>query len=637
MKRIYAMMLSLPGLTLTPAPSQTNSWQSLNGPPGGSVRAFAEHGSYIFSGTTNGVYRSTDQGVTWAHAGFADVRIFAVATQGGEFVFTGTSGHGLFRSSDNGATWEAVNNGLTDSTIHAIFARSASELFVGTAQSGVFRSTNNGEEWTPVNNGISQLSIRSIGVNALGDLLAGPISGGIVYLSTDNGETWSTQNLGLGGSSGGVAAMTLTASGDIVAGLYLYGIRRSTDNGYSWVPTQFPAGTATAQSVVRSPTGALLAATTLGIFRSTNEGESWTQLTTGLVGRWWQSAQAISGNILLVGNSYYAGVFRSTDDGASWSASNSGLINSSVYAIAINTSGHIFAGEHYTGVFRSTDAGQTWVHVYQKNPATSLNNLVISHEGYILAGVSSAGVIRSTNHGETWDTVLVGGGSRLIVNSENHIFAARFGIVYRSTDGGGTWTQFGNVSIMEAHSLLQTSTGAFFVSGRIQSTEPALIFRSTDNGATWTEVLRDSSSYGVRTLAVNAQGHIMAGTWSSNFLSGDILRSTDNGTSWAPSSTGLPPSPVSSLLVKAEGTIYAGTYGEGVYYSTDHGSEWLPFNDGLTTDDIESLSLDAGGFLYAGTSYAGVFRTTQPTTSVHQAETATPTAFALHQNYPNPF
>ena len=46
------------------------------------------------------------------------------------------------------------------------------------------------------------------------------------------------------------------------------------------------------------------------------------------------------------------GVFRSTDNGDNWSQINSGLTNSSVRALAINSSGDIFAGTDGGGVFR---------------------------------------------------------------------------------------------------------------------------------------------------------------------------------------------------------------------------------------------------------------------------------------------
>ena len=63
------------------------------------------------------------------------------------------------------------------------------------------------------------------------------------------------------------------------------------------------------------------------------------------------------------------GVFRSTDDGATWTAVNNGLTGTNVRALAINSSGDIFAGT-FGGVFRSTDNGDTWVPVEQRDRDT---------------------------------------------------------------------------------------------------------------------------------------------------------------------------------------------------------------------------------------------------------------------------
>lgn len=74
-----------------------------------------------------------------------------------------------------------------------------------------------------------------------------------------------------------------------------------------------------------------------GVFRSTDNGSSWTAVNSGMpsgeVG-----ALAVSGTSLFAGTVW--GVFRSTDDGASWTAVNTGLIDKRVQALAVSgTSG----------------------------------------------------------------------------------------------------------------------------------------------------------------------------------------------------------------------------------------------------------------------------------------------------------
>jgi hypothetical protein len=58
------------------------------------------------------------------------------------------------------------------------------------------------------------------------------------------------------------------------------------------------------------------------------------------------------------------GVFRSTDNGQRWVGINHGVIQTDVRVLAINSSGHIFAGTYFGGgVFRSTDNGGSWTPV----------------------------------------------------------------------------------------------------------------------------------------------------------------------------------------------------------------------------------------------------------------------------------
>ena len=85
-----------------------------------------------------------------------------------------------------------------------------------------------------------------------------------------------------------------------------------------------------------------------GIFRSSNNGTSWTAVNTGLTNARVYSL-AVSGTNLFAGTA--GGVFLSTNNGTSWSAASTGLPNSTVYAlVASDTS--LFAGTGGGGVWR---------------------------------------------------------------------------------------------------------------------------------------------------------------------------------------------------------------------------------------------------------------------------------------------
>ena len=91
-------------------------------------------------------------------------------------------------STDNGTTWTAaVDSGLGYPSIQSL-AVSGGALFAGTVH-GVFLSTDNGASWTAVNSGLTDTSILSMAVGG-GNVFAGTDSGG-VFLTTNNGETWT--------------------------------------------------------------------------------------------------------------------------------------------------------------------------------------------------------------------------------------------------------------------------------------------------------------------------------------------------------------------------------------------------------------------------------------------------------------
>jgi len=88
----------------------------------------------------------------------------------------------------------AVNFGLTDTKIWAL-AVSGTSLFAGTYRGGVFLSTNNGKSWTAASSGLP----KNTEINCLGAsgtyLFAGTDEG--VFLSTNDGKSWTVVNKGL--------------------------------------------------------------------------------------------------------------------------------------------------------------------------------------------------------------------------------------------------------------------------------------------------------------------------------------------------------------------------------------------------------------------------------------------------------
>src|SRR5262245_7289068 len=96
-----------------------------------------------------------------------------------------------------------------------------------------------------------------------------------------------------------------------------------------------------------------------GAFRSAENGEMWTPVSTGLTATDVRALASNSFGEVFAGT--FGGVFRSTNNGDTWMAVNNGLDYPFIISLAINSSGDIFAGTFEGGgVYRSTDNGENW-------------------------------------------------------------------------------------------------------------------------------------------------------------------------------------------------------------------------------------------------------------------------------------
>jgi ligand-binding sensor domain-containing protein len=176
-------------------------WVQTNGPYGGLITCLKASGTNLFAGTIDGVYLSTNNGLSWKDINEGLPRqIFDDTTKYvgigclaliGQNLFVGTLGGGVFLSTNNGTNWNEVNSGLPtyysgDIDVKS-FAVIGSRLFAAT-NSGVFLSTNNGTHWTKVSSGppidVYASSLAAIDSN----LFAGSSEG--VFLTTDYGVSW---------------------------------------------------------------------------------------------------------------------------------------------------------------------------------------------------------------------------------------------------------------------------------------------------------------------------------------------------------------------------------------------------------------------------------------------------------------
>ncbi|HEX9933966.1 MAG TPA: hypothetical protein VGB38_02115, partial [bacterium] len=125
---------------------------------------------------------------------------------------------------------------------------------------------------------------------------------------------------------------------------------------------------------------------------------------------------------------------------------------------------------------------------------------------------------------------------------------------------------------------------------------------------------------------------------------GGVFVSTNDGASWSAVNNGLTHQDVRSFIYRpAEGRLpmrlFAGTSDGGVFLSTDKGANWAGINTGLANNNVNALAI-VGADLFAGTD-GGVWKRSidEILSSVEEpvSNSATPAAFSVSQNFPNPF
>ena len=245
-----------------------------------------------------------------------------------------------------------------------------------------------------------------------------------------------------------------------------------------------------------------------------------------------------------------------------------------------------YVGQVDGGVWKSDDYGRTWNPIFDAEPSQSIGAIAVAPSNpnvlYVASGEGlhrpdlsvGDGIYKSSDAGKTWQHLGLRDGEQIPAlavdpRDANTLFAAVLGHpyganeergIYRSTDGGATWTK---VLYKDAR------TGGADV--QIDRSNPSVVYASL-----WEE-----------TLGPWEDGNDYDGT------GGGLFKSTDGGATWKQLTKGLPDGVVHIQVAVAasdENRLYAtvatnheGGYGSGaglgVYRSDDAGENWTKATD----------------------------------------------------------
>jgi photosystem II stability/assembly factor-like uncharacterized protein len=340
-----------------------DSWsEELAGIPHIQFQAVCVMDTILFAGSEGrGVFRSTTRDPFWilANRGLANTEVRHLAVCGKSIIATSSfeatlPGEylGLFRSTDDGVTWHEADKGLDKGAVNALIA-TEDTLFASTTTYNIFRSTDGGVNWSPFTASYPDTTFFLLAASggtvfADAEYNVGPMYHIGIHRTTDGGKSWIAANAGLPALQRAdaflVSNSTLLAGYAGVGG----GIYRSTDKGLSWIASDM-AGGITYVTALGEVGGSLLAGTDEGVFRSTDGGRSWSPANSGL-----RDTSIEVRNFATVGGTVFMactdGMFLSVDEGASWKEVNEGLESGSLSIAACGL--NLFVGTWSRGIWK---------------------------------------------------------------------------------------------------------------------------------------------------------------------------------------------------------------------------------------------------------------------------------------------
>jgi photosystem II stability/assembly factor-like uncharacterized protein len=509
--------------------------------------------------------RSTDGGVTLSSFTISGIPGLAPPLITSVHFFSASSwqfGNGtgpMLQTTDAGASFSvAPSPNLPGSTValesfaHALKPGDASTRYVISGE-GFYRSVDSGATWTRHNSGLRATNIRAIALNPSNSTMYAGVSDTAgqsrpFFRSADAGASWTDpSNFTEIDWLRTILLDTNTASG---AAQVLYGAGR--DNAPNRPPLQRG-----------SP-----------VMKSIDSGNTWTALTN-FVGL---AAPGSASGIPVSGLSTVRTIApdRSVVTAGAWSKlylTSTGQLNcASVGATPTSV---------IPRIWRTLDAGSTWNTVATAGSATTpgsdglpLGQCIETQPGSTFAFADYPIPVPLIVDPVDANTIYVGSFLRAFNSASTYVPSVPNG-VFRSTDGGVTWTLRSNGLPRYAGSTL--------------------------------------SSFAVLALAMDPSNRniLYAATnpFDSAELPGNVYKTIDAGANWSIAGTGLAGQDIRALLIDPSNSlrVYAASGGNalnpgGVFVSENGGATWNSISAGLPVGSATALAL-RGETLYAGTRF----------------------------------
>ncbi len=584
----------------------------------------------------DGMYKSVDGGKTWTHIGLEDSQHIAkviVHPQNPDVVYVAALGHaygpnemrGVFRSNDGGKSWQKIlfkdnKTGAIDLVFdpnnpHILFAamweaqRTPWSLVSGGPGSGLYKSSDDGATWKRLEGqGLPSGVLGRIGVSVSGAdgnrvyAIIEAEKGGI-YRSEDAGDSWKLINPDHRFTQRSWYFHHIFADPKNADTVYVLntGVSRSTDGGHTFESIRAPHGDNHGLWIDPTHPQWMIVGNDGGASVSHDTGKSWTTEANQPTAQFYHVATDTAVPYRLYGaqqdNSTVAVVSRS-DHGAidrpDWydvGGGESGFVVPDPREPAV-----VYAGS-YDGLITRFDKRNSQVQDISSWPLNPM-------------GAGAADL----KHRFQWTAP--------ILISPHDPSAVYHGgeAVFKTADGGGTWTAISGDLTRNDKSKQQSSGGPLtqdntsveyydtvfaLAESPIEKgvlwagTDDGLVQVTRDSGQHWTNVT--SKEFGEWSLVsiIEASPH----TAGAAYVAIDrhklddyrpyIFKTTDYGKTWTKITAGFPETSYAHVVredPKRKGLLFAGTE-NGIYVSFDDGGHWQSLKLNLPTAPIHDLTV----------------------------------------------
>lgn len=369
----------------------------------------------VYSSACSGVYRSINRAQSWTRLKLLSSRfnirahLVTIDPTDDRRIYGGTT-EGLFVSNNEGLTWNRLTSDKLTINAIQINPENNRHILIGTEYQGILSSEDAGGTWRASNTGFIHKQISWILPDSgdSGRYVAGVVSGeGGLYSYDEGASSWTTSQIEQGLR---ILSFLILPEGQ--------GKLAGTTEGIYWQPRQSDQWTKLEGSIAKRTIYSLeldpenpviYAGTDQGIYRTTLSAMKFRMPPDYRLSpkAWCLTAPASNPGMVYAGTSL--GLLRSWDRGTTWNVISAYGLPDRVYigALAVSPANkdHLFAGTA-TGLFESRNGGIHWKKSEDHRLGVEISSLVFLDKAgkrLLAADKTAGGVFYSRNGGESWD------------------------------------------------------------------------------------------------------------------------------------------------------------------------------------------------------------------------------------------